>query len=253
MDGSINGKSSLRFVKNIKIYNVQKLLFLGIFFLFTNFLSINLLKKVDLKNIYINGAEFISLDDITENSSLQLSSRLIFIKTKLIEKELKQNLYLKQISINRQILPFGLIIKIQTRTPVAFANKSVNGKKVEGFVDKDGVFFDKKYLPEKEKLIFPIKVIGWNKDYKNLISLIIKKYEDNDDLEIIKISSEGFITLKEKFLQKIYLGSQIKEIEEKLNLIFEIKEQIKKQNIRKKIKSLDLTDLTNPRIKVFIP
>jgi len=240
-------------VKNKKIFYLKKLSLLGIFFFFTNFLSINLIRKVDLKNTNIKGTEFISITDIIENSSLQFPTRLIFIKTKLIEKELKQNLSLRQISITRQIFPFGLNIKIQTRKPVALANREENGIKVEGFVDKDGVFIDKKYLPEREKLIFPIKITGWNKDYKKLISFIIKIYKDNDDLEVIKISSEGFITLEEKFFQKIYLGSQIQEIEEKLNLIFDIKEQIKKKKIGKKIKSLDLTDLTNPKIKVFIP
>ena len=241
-------------MKNRKIYEIKKLILFGTVFIFTNFFTINLFKKVDVHNININGAKFISLTDINENSSLQLPRRLIFIKTKLIEKELKQNLSLKRISVNRQIFPFGLNIKILTRKPVALANREVNGIKVEGFVDKDGVFINKKYLPETENLIFPVKITGWDKDYKKLISLIIKKYEDNDDdLQVIKISSEGFISLEEKFFQKIYLGSQIQELEEKLNLIFDIKEQIKKKKIGKKIKSLDLTDLTNPKIKVFIP
>ena len=104
-------------------------------------------------------------------------------------------------------------------------------------------------------MIFPIKISGWKKEYKKPISLIIKTYKGTDDLEAIKISSEGFITLEEKFLQKIFFGFKTKEreIEEKLNLIFDIKEQFKKQKIRKKIKSLDLTDLANPKIKVFIP
>ena len=252
MDGSINGKSSLRFVKNRRLFNIKNLTLLLIF-LFTNFLSVNFFKKVDLKNIYIDETEFISINDITENSSLQLPQRLIFIKTKLIEKELKQNLTLKQISINRQIFPFGLKIKIQERKPVAFANREENNKVLEGFIDKDGVFIDKKYLSKREKLIFPVKITGWKIDYKNIISLIIKKYEEDDDLKAIKISSKGFVTLEENFLQKIYLGSQMKDLEKKLNVIFEIKEQIKKKKIRKKIKSLDLTDLTNPEIKVFIP
>ena len=253
MDGSINGKSSLRFVKNRKIFDITKFLYLVIFFFFTNFLSINLFKKVELKNTYINGAKFISLYDITENSSLQLPRRLIFIKTKLIEKELKQNISLRQISITRQIFPFGLVINIQTRTPIAFAEKEDSGITTKGFIDKDGVFIKEKYVPKRENLIFPIKIIGWKEDYKKVISLILKTYKVTDDLVTIKISANGFITLEEKFLQKIFFGFKTQEIEEKLNLISDIKEQLKKQNFPKKIKSLDLTDLANPKIKVFIP
>ena len=240
-------------MKDINTHNIKKFLLIGIIFFFTNFVTISLFKKVDVKNININGAEFISIDDVIENSSLQLPERLIFIKTKLIENELKKNIYLRKISINKQIFPFGLKINIQTRKPVAFADKEENGKKVEGFVDKDGVFIEKKWVPESDKLIFPIKITGWDKDYKKIISLLLINYENNENLEVIKISSKGFVTLEEKFFQKIYLGSQVKELEEKINLIFDIKEQYIKQKKRKKIKNLDLTDLNNPKIKVFIP
>ena len=240
-------------MKKIEIYEIKKLILLGFFFVLTNILTLNLFKKVDLKNIYIKGADFITINDITQNSSLKLPKKLILIKTKLIEKELKQNISLRQISITRQIFPFGLRINIQTRTPVAFAEREENGIKIKGYVDQDGVFINEKYIHEGENWIFPIKISGWNKEYKKLISLIMKTYKKTDDLEAIKISSEGFITLEEKFLQKIFFGFKTDEIEEKLNLIFDIKEQFKKQKIRKKIKSLDLTDIANPKIKVFIP
>ena len=240
-------------MKNRKKYEIKKLILLGIFFLFINSLSINLLKKVNSKNVYINGLKFISLNEIVDNSSLRLPKRLIFIKTKLIEKELMQNTSFSQISITRQIFPFGLRIFIKTREPVAFAEKEKNGLTIQGFVDKDGVFVDEKYFPEKKNLIFPIKIFGWKKDYEKLISKIIATYKDTNDLEVIKISSEGFITLEEKFLKKIFLGFKNREIVEKLNLIFDLKKQLKEQTMGKKIKSLDLTDLTNPRIKVFIP
>ncbi len=240
-------------MKNIEIYEIKKLILLGLLFVLTNILTINLFKKVDLRNIYIKGADFITINDIIQNSSLQLPKKLILIKTKLIEKELTQNISFRQISITRQIFPFGLVIKIKTRTPIAFAEREENGIKIKGFIDKDGVFIKEKYIPERENLIFPIKISGWKKEYKNLISLIIKSYKGTDDLQSIKISSDGFITLEEKFLQKIFFGFKTKEIEEKLNFIFDLKEQFKKQKIRKKIKSLDLTDLSNPEIKVFIP
>tara|TARA_Y100001933_G_scaffold15999_1_gene13828 strand:- start:100 stop:738 length:639 start_codon:yes stop_codon:yes gene_type:complete len=212
-----------------------------------------LFKTVDFKNIYINGTDFITVDDITENSSLQLPIKLIFIKTKLIEKELEQNISLSKISINRQIFPFGLVINLQTRTPVAFAEREEKGIKIKGFIDKDGVFIEERYVPKRENLIFPIKIFGWKKEYKELMSLIIKTYIETDDLEAIKISSEGFITLEEKFFKKIFFGFKTQEKEAKLNLIFDIKEQFKKQKIRKKIQSLDVTDLADPKLKVFIP
>ena len=240
-------------MKNRESYEIKKLIFFVIFFIITNFLSIQLFKKVYFENLYINGADFISVNDITDNSSLQLPRRLIFIKTKLIEKELERNISLGEISITRQIFPFGLRINIQKVNPVAFAEKKEDGKNIRGFVDKDGHFIKEKYLSDRKDLIFSVNIVGWKKDYKKLISLIIKTYKDTNDLEVIKINSEGFITLEEKFLQKIFFGFKTKEIEEKLNLIFDIKEQFKKQKIRKKIKSLDLTDLANPKIKVFIP
>ncbi len=240
-------------MKNIEIYEIKKFILPGLIFVLTNMLTLNLFRKVDLKNIYIKGADFITINDITQNSSLQLPKKLILIKTKLIEKELTKNISLKQISITRQIFPFGLVINIKTRRPVAFAESEENGIKIKGFIDKDGSFIKGEHIPERENLIFPIKIYGWKKEYKELISLIIKTYKETDDLEAIKISSEGFITLEEKFLKKIFFGFKTKEIEEKLNLIFDIKEQFKKQKIRKKIKSLDLTDLANPKIKVFIP
>ena len=231
----------------------KKLLFFGIFFTFTNILTIHLFKDVELKNVTINGTNLLTVNDITENSSLKLPSKLIFIKTKLIEKELKQNISLRKISITRQIFPFGLVINIQTRTPIAFAEREEKGRKIKGFIDKDGFFIKEKYVPERQNLIFPIKIIGWKREYKQLISLIIKTYKETDDLEAIKINSEGFITLEEKFLQKVFFGFKTPKIEEKLNIIFDIKKQFKKQKIRKKIESLDLTDLANPKIKVFIP
>jgi len=240
-------------VKNRDNYKIKKFILLVIFFVGTNFLSIQLFKKVYFKNIFINGADFISVNEIIENSSLQLPKRLIFIKTKLIEKELERNISLGQISITRQIFPFGLRINIQKVNPVAFAEKKEDGKIIRGFVDKDGEFIKAKYLSDRKDLIFSVNIVGWKKDYKKLISLILKTYKNTNDLEVIKINSEGFITLEEKFLKKIFLGFQTQEIEEKLNLIFDIKEQFKKQKILKGIKSLDLTDPNNPKIKVFIP
>ena len=233
--------------------DIKKFTVLILLFLFTNLFTANIFRIVKAKNITLIGSDLISIDDITENTSLKLPTRLIFIKTKLIEKELKQNLSLKQISIIRQIFPFGLIIQIKHRVPLAFTEKKVNDTIVEGYVDIEGIFIEKRYLPYVERLRNPIKIFGWDHEYKNFISEILKSYRKNDDLTAINISSEGFITLDDKKLEKIFLGSRPPEINQQLIFINEIKNQLSNIRLQKKIKSLDLSDPFNPQIKVFIP
>jgi len=46
-------------------------------------------------------------------------------------------------------LPFGLKIYVNTRTPIAYAERILNEEKILGFVDKDGMFIDKQNVDEK--------------------------------------------------------------------------------------------------------
>jgi len=239
-------------VKNNNIYTLKSNGTLVVFLIFINFLGFNFFKKIDYENLILTGSDFISAEEITANSSLKFPTRLISIKTKLIEKELKKNIALKKVSITRQIFPFGLRIFIKKREPIAIAQKIEKGIIKQGFVDAEGVFIEDKYLKRKEIYAFPIKIFGWDENYKQIISNILNAYKNSDDLKEIKLS-DGFVTLKEKEFKQIFLGYQPQDIDLKLNLIFDIKKQLRIKNIQKKIKSLDLTDPNNPTLKVFIP
>ena len=63
----------------------------------------------------------------------------------------------------------------------------------------------------------------------------------------------GFLILEERNLKKIFLGFNPKIIETQLQIIKNIKSQLKENNILKKIDNIDLSDPSNPRIKVFKP
>ena len=108
--------------KNIK----HKSFFSLILFLFlTSLISLKTLKKVDIKDVKISGSESFSQNDVLNNSSLKFPMRLIFIKTNFLEKELKQNLSLKNVSVSRQIFPFGLKIHVWTRTPIENSQEKI--------------------------------------------------------------------------------------------------------------------------------
>ena len=188
------------------------------------------------------------------NSSLKFPIRLIFIKTNFLEKELKQNLSLKNVSVSRQIFPFGLKIHILTRTPIAYGEKILNDTKISGFIDRDGVFINKENADAQNLTNLTIKVFGWEEKFKKILSEILITQE-NYEFEIVKItfSPNGFLTVEEKNLKKIFLGFNPNLINYQLQVINNLKNEFKKNSFSQKIDNIDLTNPDKPKIKVFKP
>ena len=229
--------------------------FLLISFLFlTSLLSIKTLKKVDTENIKISGSEFFSQNDVVNNSSLNFPIRLIFVETNLLEKELKQNLSLKNVSVNRELFPFGLKVHIISRIPIAYGERILNDEKILGFIDKDGIFINKQNVDEKKLNKLTIQVFGWKEKFKKLLSEIFIAIE-NYELEIVKItfSSDGFLTIEEEDLKTIFFGFKPNLINYQLQIINNLKNEFKKNSFSKKLDNIDLTNPDKPKIKVFKP
>ena len=241
-------------MKNKKIIKNRKNFFLISFLFLTSLLSIKTLKKVDTQDIRISGNELFSQNDVVNNSSLNFPIRLIFVKTNLIEKELKQNLSLKNVSVNRELFPFGLKVKVDTRTPLAFGEKIFNEKKIYGFIDRDGIFIERKNTDKKKLNKLTIQVIGWKEKFKKTLSEILVAQE-NYEFELVKIifSPNGFVTVEEKDLKTIFLGFNSNLINYQLQIINNLKNEFKKNNFSEKIDNINLTDPNKPKIKVFKP
>ena len=239
-------------MKSKKRINNRNFLFLSLFLL--SLLCLKTLKKVNIKDIKISGSELFSQDDVVNSSSLEFPIRLIFIETNFLEKELKQNLSLKNVSVNRQIFPFGLKIEVNTRTPIAYGEKILNDEKILGFIDKDGIFINKDNVDEKKISKLSIQVFGWKEEFKKILSKIFNAQE-NYEYELVKInfSPNGFLTVEEKDLKTIFLGFNPNLINYQLLIINNLKNEFTKNNFSSKIDNIDLTDPDKPKIKVFKP
>ena len=238
----------------MKDQNINNRSFLFLILFSTSILSLQTLKKVNIQDIRISGSELFSQNDVVKNTTLKFPIRLILINTYFLEKELKQNLSLKNISVNRELFPFGLKIKVNTRNPIAYGQKILNDKKILGFFDKDGIFIDRKNLNEKNLNKLTIQVLGWQEKFQKILSKILIAQE-NYEFEIVKItfSPNGFLTLEEKDLKTIFLGFNPNLINYQLQIINNLKNELKKNNFFEKIDSIDLTDPDKPKIKVFKP
>ena len=241
-------------MKNKKKINNRNFLFLILFLFSTSLLSLKTLKKVNIEDIRISGSKLFSQNDLVNNSSLKLPIRLIFIQTNFLEKELIQNLSLKNVSVSRELFPFGLKVDVNTRTPIAYGEKISNEEKILGFIDKDGIFIEKQNTDEKNLNKLNIQVFGWEKKFKKPLSEILITQE-NYEFELVKIifSPNGFLTVEEKDLKTIFLGFNPNLINYQLQIINNLKNEFKKSSFSKKIDSIDLTNPDKPKIKVFKP
>ena len=96
--------------------------------------------------------------------------------------------------------------------------------------------------------------MGWKEKFKKILSEIFvaqEKYE----FEILKIkfSPNGFLTVEEKDLKKIFLGFKPNLINYQLQIINNLKNELKNNSFSKKIDNIDLTNPNKPKIKVFKP
>ena len=239
-------------MKKQKIINNRNFLFLLL--ISTSLISLKTLKKVNIQDIKISGTELFSRTDVINNSSLKFPIRLIFIRTNFLEKELKQNLSLKKVSVSRQILPFGLKVDIHTRTPIAYGERILNDKKILGFIDIDGNFINKENAEDINLSNLTTKVIGWEEKFKKILSAILIAQE-NYEFKMVKVtfSPNGFLTVEEKDLKTIFLGFNPNLINYQLEIMKTLKNEFKKNKISIKIENIDITDPNKPIIKVFKP
>ena len=229
--------------------------FLLITFLFlTTYVTSQTFKKVYYQDISILGSNLFTIEDIVANTSLNFPTPLIFVKTTYTEKELKKNLSLENVSVLRQIFPFGLKILIKTRKPIAYGERILKGRKITGFVDDDGYFINEKFSDQENLKKLSSKVFGWRENFRETLSIILNYQKDNDvEFITINFSQNGFLTLEEKNLKTILLGFNQKIIETQLQKINDLKNQLKGKLILEKVDAIDLIDPNNPRIKVFKP
>jgi len=241
-------------VKNKKGIKNRSFFFLISFLFLTSLLSIKTLKKVDTHDIRISGSELFAQNDVIKNSSLNFPIRLIFVETNLLEKEFKQNLSLKNVSVNRELFPFSLKVHINSRIPIAYGERIVKDEKVLGFIDKEGIFINKHNADEKNLKELTIQVFGWKEKFKKILSKIFIALE-NYEFEIVKItfSPDGFLTVEEKDLKTIFLGFKPDLINYQLQVINNLKNEFEKNSFSIKIDNIDLTNPNKPKIKVFKP
>ncbi len=206
---------------------------------------------IDIKKVIIIKQNNLKQDAIINITKHYLPERLIRINPKQIESDLIQQLPIKAISIRRKILPAELMIEIQGRDPIAFATK-IGPKGIEkGMVDFEANWIPIKYLNKINKKEISLKVEGWSKNQQNKISYVLKNNDNlGSPLKKIILNSAQEMSLQTEKFKSVLLGRNPDLLKKQINYLSHLDRSLPDLLINTNVKTLDLTDPSNPEIKL---
>ena len=134
----------------------------------------NFFSKLQIKNIEIENNQIIKKKEIKEKLSFLYETNFFFLRTKTIEKKLREIQFIESYQI-KKIYPNNLIIKITEKKPIAIIQKSkqkkyftvrgdlIDFRKIKIFEDLPNVFGDEKsfstFYVNLKNINFPFKEI----------------------------------------------------------------------------------------------
>lgn len=229
-------------------------IFAGVFWFFT--LPNWVLR--DSKQIKIEGNELLSDDEIRSLIPLNYPEPLLKLSLNDLQENLKHKIPVKDVLINKQILPPSLTIQVVEKKPVAIAlapKLSAKTKQVTiqpiGYIDEDGIFVSYQLyqnLKNKPEETPSLKIIGnpqiylayWGELYNLIQQSQVKITEINWE------NASNLVLITE--LGKVHIGSYTSKFATQLTMLDKL--QILNTKIPKNnIEYIDLTDPDLPAIK----
>tara|TARA_Y100001968_G_scaffold116859_1_gene106244 strand:+ start:14380 stop:15174 length:795 start_codon:yes stop_codon:yes gene_type:complete len=217
----------------------------SLFFVFIN----NAWSSISLDEIKIQGNNNFNNEKILNASGLILPKPLLTIIPKQVEGNLIKTLSLKNASVRRQILPEKLIIEILEREPIAYAQR-IGVKGIEnGMIDKYAEWIPIQWTT-KDRPEINFSVVGWNKNYRNLIVFILQQKQNlGSPLKKINLSSTGEITLETEYFHSIDLGANPEELSNQIQVLEHLSKTLPLSFTKKKRIKIDLRDLSKPELQ----
>ncbi len=262
MDGSTNGDGTLRFMNQFKARetlentdNLKIKKFWSIFFFcsITIYLSFFLIKKgwepIKTNQINIKGAKNIPKEIVIESMAIKLPLSILELNPKELERNLKRNLSIKSVSVNRKLYPLGIEIKILERDPIAFAYRFSSNGQEKGMVDKEG-----EWIPLDQQIVSQGKphdliIDGWTAQNKKWIAFIFKNKKPlGIKLKRIIFTADGNINLQTENFLLILLGRQTNFLKQQLEIISHLSKSLPNELIKAPRTTLDLKNPSKPKL-----
>lgn len=206
------------------------------------------------EQMVVEGSQRLGRDAVIEAAQMQFPLRLLSLQPSQMETTLLKQLPVQAVTVQRRLLPPGLMVTLEDRRPLASATR-VGRKGVEkGMVDGLGHWMAHAAVGHGEEPETSIQVKGWAPAQRPALAMLLEQRDQlGSPLQTINIAADGNISLTTAGLGLVQLGTDPGLLEQQLTTMRQLSRSLPADLKRQPGSSIDLSDPAKPELQLPAP
>ena len=201
--------------------------------------------------IQISGSQRMDEHVVVKAAGLSFPLSLLSLEPGEIEFKLMQELPVKEVSVQRRLLPPSLDIQLVERRPVAAATRMGPKGIEQGMVDRKAQWMTMDMAKQGEKPASAVKVEGWISNRRAVIARILQQRDQlGRPLKTIVVEPAGGVSLRIETLGLVHLGANDTLLDQQFKTIAQLNQSLPPVLRGASSKGLDLSDPSQPELKL---
>ena len=202
--------------------------------------------------VILQGDASLKTGHVVEAANLNFPQPLLEVSPRELERRLINNLPVRSVRVERQMLPARLIVTLSPQIPVAQAERQGATGRERGLLNAEA-----QWIPLSDASPEPltnILVRGWNKQQQSQISELLRQRDRFEGrLKTVILHPDGDISLITTGLGRIDLGGEPALLNTQIETIVHLNNTLPKHLLKSKQGSLDLSNPDRPELQLPKP
>ena len=203
------------------------------------------------EQLSVSGSDRLGSEAVVKAAGLRFPRPLITLQPGRLERRLLAELPVQSVSVQRRLVPPGLVIKLKDRRPIAAASRMGARGKEQGMVDLEGHWMPLTVARQGEAPASTVRVEGWISSRRSMIATVLERRDQlGSPLQVIYVAPDGDLSLRTKMLGLVLLGSNERLLDQQLSTIALLSSSLPETLRGKASSGIDLSDPSKPELQL---
>jgi len=203
------------------------------------------------EQLSVSGSDRLGSDAVVKAAGLRFPRALITLEPGRLERRLLAELPVQSVSVQRRLVPPGLVVTLKDRLPIAAANRMGTRGREQGMVDLEGHWMPINVARQGEAPASTVRVEGWIPSRRSMIATVLERRDQlGSPLQVIYVAPDGDLSLQTKALGLVRLGSNERLLDQQLSTIALLSSSLPETFLGTASSGIDLSDPAKPELQL---